>query len=157
MSPSWSYFISSLSFYSPSGYFYLEVQITVHRTEERSGYLLYHYLTHNTRENSITQWSCLHFKLISRHFNRWRLIQWMLLLLKKHDKEKTTTFTRRHPKHRVIGPTGMKTNRWKAHLSLVHYNHTDCWSNCYCYFSLTFYYPILFLSCFGRQYPITWD
>ena len=28
-------------------------------------YLLYHYLTYNPREDSITQWPCLHFKLSS--------------------------------------------------------------------------------------------
>ena len=43
-------------------------------------YLLYHYLTYNSRENSITYWSCLHFELVCQCLNSERLFALIFLL-----------------------------------------------------------------------------
>ena len=59
-------FISILKFASLSPKLYKMMkpkQVEFIRVDEE--YLLYHYLPYNPREDSITQWRCLHFKLSS--------------------------------------------------------------------------------------------
>jgi len=75
-------FLSILKFALPSADSFKNKKIKAMDMEFKvvKEYLLYHYLTYNSRENSITYWSCLHFELVCQCLNSERLFALIFLL-----------------------------------------------------------------------------